>query len=138
MIFSATTVGKAGRSSVKRHPIPLDRVSNAKDTANKHLREHATAPIGAERGLQPWRHFIHAVTRCELASDRKPRISHCQNASSCADEVDSTEKDICSPKGWISFHSKLCHARGPCLGIEQRHLSTPAPIDIARDTLSRD
>jgi hypothetical protein len=56
--------------------VPIDSVPNSNETANKHLREHAAAPIGAERGLQPRRYFIHAIARCQLASDRKPRISH--------------------------------------------------------------
>jgi len=107
------------------------------DAADKYPRKHAAAPIGAERGLQPRRYFIHAIARCQLASDLEPRVSHGQYAPSRLDEPGSAEKDIGSPKGWILVNAKLSHACGPCLGFKQRHLATAAPIHTARDTLSR-
>jgi hypothetical protein len=54
------------------------------------------------------------------------------------DESDSAQQDVGPSKRRILVDTKLPRAGSPCLGFEQRHLPTSAPIDAARDTLAGD
>ncbi len=125
-------------SGLRGIAVPFDSIANMNDTADEHLGENTTPPIRAQRCLQPWCRFIHALARRQLASDRKSRISNCQDATSCVGEPDSAEKDIRPAQRWILVDAKLVHARNPRLGFEQRHLPASASINTARHTLTCD
>ena len=104
--------------------------------ARQDLREDAAAPVATHRGLQAWQRFVHALAGRRLAVDDEPRVADAKNAAARVCESDAADQQVRAASGRVDVSEEFRHQPVPDFPLEQRHLTTPAAIDVADEATS--
>jgi hypothetical protein len=96
----------------------LDAVTDADGAAGQDLREHATAPVTAHRGLEARQCVVHAFAWRGFAVDDESRVADAKNAAARMREGDAADQQVRAARGRVDLPDQFRHQPLPDFPLE--------------------